>query len=306
MSHFPRLTPDLGGGGDRGIISTNSPALQWEKIWWGYWRRGEHLTPAPAPHTPPWDWQSSSLTLQCIFKWSSRFCGFSQDNICKEALVIRHCSKSREMTECNCSSVKLSSPDWTLPLLLWPNNSSYSILSLLLLILILFSFDIIKTMNLLSPSPFYLCNIYLVWGVLIEDPGPWTIWSWHHLWALMGSLAKYIFSSPNCGLVWKIKLSSYARLSVCMSRLRGETKAVPGCVSHFRGGRRTALLVNITRICKLYFRICIVFDWAHFRAGRAFLPVDITAITDYPHFAPHQNLTLIYLGKVHQTLLFPD
>ena len=115
----------------------------------------------------------------------------------------------------------------------------------------------------------------------------------------MGSLAKYIFSSPNCGLVWKIKLSSYARLSVCMSRLRGETKAVPGCVSHFRGGRRTALLVNITRICELYFPICIVFDWAHFRAGRAFLPVDITAITDYPH----QNLTLIYLGKVHQTLL---
>ena len=170
MSHFPRLTPDLGGGGDRGIISTNSPALQWEKIWWGYWRREEHLTPAPAPHTPPWDWQSSSLTLQCIFKWSSRFCGFSQDDICKEALVIRHCSKSREMTECNCSSVKLSSPDWTLPLLLWPNNSSYSILSLLLLIL--FSFDIIKTMNLLSPSPFYLCKIYLVWGVLIEDPGP--------------------------------------------------------------------------------------------------------------------------------------
>ena len=106
----------------------------------------------------------------------------------------------------------------------------------------------------------------------------------------MGSLAKYIFSSPNCGLVWKIKLSSYARLSVCMSRLRGETKAVPGCVSHFRGGRRTALLVNITRICELYFCICIVFDWAHFKAGRAFLPVDITAITDYPHFTSYQTL----------------
>ena len=83
-------------------------------------------------------------------------------------------------------------------------------------------------------------------------------------------------------------------LFACWDCARGETKADPGCVRPF-WGREASCPALLVYMCVLVFyshgkHWCIVFDWAHFRAGRAFLPVDITAITDYPHFTSYQTL----------------